>query len=815
MNELPKSGTLLLLLLSLLAVSVALVGIAVAQANCTVNSSGGCSGQAIVAPNESGNYTYTICFDFNGDRDVTDPGECTSTTLQVVDTTKPSASISAPNAKINFGDSITLIGTGTEPEGSTITQYEWKLGGTPVRTQQKNDPTDALALSDLEIGEHIVSLLVSSADGQISTAATQTITVSPPLVGNPVKIVPRVVTAGTSVRAYNMPGPLSSIECRASVDGVSSLCTSTGATVIGDPCISGRLTIPVVEFPTEIGAKKINFTIAASAAKVGAIAKRPVVQAGDLSFLVTPPQKEDAIPENFGLLRDPDFIPGGLNFEVSSSEPIVSIDSTDFTKGLFYALHRVKQCGLAEVVPLTPFEYSGTAKDQFVGKVDLPQDCLQGETCKYIIELIGVGSAGGQLIDFDFERGSDVMSVDPLVVDFGQVAAGDSADEQLVTITNNGADSLTNLKVVESSSRLAATIDATTLARGETATLSISLDTLATDIPSNYTETIGLTAKYGADAESVGISAKYEILEGGGGPGPTGGFLVATPASVNFGQLIAGETATQVVEIANYGDADVSGMDVAAPQEIDAALSATLLAPDETATLTMTLTVPPVVEDGDYSDSADVIAETGELVSIELSFKVGAESIACPTADMPTCEEGEAVDSQEDANGCTEFICISKQAKKDQFKKVPRNESTGPVPEKKGISTLALILTIILILLAIGFVVFVLAVREGWIDLNDYPLLRDWIRKLGLGSLFEREVEVSRFTPKPPPTFGGAATGTARPSPPKPPAPPTGQQPQQAVVKRQLTPDEKAKLDAYMKEHPEYSAWVKKRYGLK
>ncbi|HIJ98067.1 TPA: hypothetical protein H1009_03175, partial [archaeon] len=117
MNGLTKSGTILLLLITLLAVSVAFVGIAVAQSNCTVNSSGGCSGQAVVAPNEPGNYTYTVCFDFNGDRDVLDPGECTTTTLQVVDTTKPSALISLSDAdgKIEFGTALTLTGTGTEP----------------------------------------------------------------------------------------------------------------------------------------------------------------------------------------------------------------------------------------------------------------------------------------------------------------------------------------------------------------------------------------------------------------------------------------------------------------------------------------------------------------------------------------------------------------------------------------------------------------------------------------------------------------------------------------------------------------------------
>ncbi|HIK02875.1 TPA: hypothetical protein H1012_03470 [archaeon] len=812
MNGLTKSGTILLLLITLLAVSVAFVGIAVAQQNCTINSSGGCTEQNITAPDQPGNYTYEICIDLNGDTDVNDAGECSNETIQVSAGTVPVASISAPVTKINFGDSVSLTGSGTPPQGSTLTQYEWKLNGASARTQQKSDPTDILVINDLDIGKYAISLLVSSADGQTSTAATRTITVSPPLSGNPVKIVPRVVTAGTSVRAYNMPGPLSSIECRASVDGVSSLCTSAGATVI-DSCVSGRLTIPVVEFPTQTGAKKINFTIAESAAKVGTIAKRPIVQAGDLSFLVTPPQIQDATEANFGLLKDSDFIPGGLSFEAQSSIPIASTDTVDFTKGLFYALHRVKNCGITEVVSLTPLEYSGASKDQFVGTIGMPSDCLQGETCKYLIELVGAGSAGGQLIEFDFERGSDVMSVDSTVVDFGPVIAGDSADEQLVEITNNGNDVLTSLKVVESSSRLAATIDATALAPRETAMLSISLDTLATDIPSNYSEVIGLTAQYGADTEAVGITAKYEILEGGEIE-PTGGFLVATPASVNFGQLVIGETATQVVEIANYGDADVSGMDVAAPQELETTLSATSLAPDETATLTMVLTIPPIAEDGEYSDTADVIAESGESVSIPISFKVGSESLACPEAELPTCEENEAVDSETDESGCNVFVCVSKAAKKNATKRLPP-PGEEPESEKKGISKLALILTIIIIILAIGFVVFVLAVREGWIDLNDYPLLRDWIRKLGLGPLFEREVEVSRFTPKPPPSFGGAAAGAARPIPPRPPAPPSGQQPQQPVVRRQLTPDEKAKLDAYMKEHPEYAAWVKKRYGLK
>ena len=121
MNGLSKSGAILLLLIAFLAVSVAFVGIAVAQQNCTVNSSGGCTGQAIIAPNEAGNYTYTICFDFNGDKDVLDPGECTTTTLQVIDTTKPSALISASSDKISFGTTLTLTGSGQPPADAGVT----------------------------------------------------------------------------------------------------------------------------------------------------------------------------------------------------------------------------------------------------------------------------------------------------------------------------------------------------------------------------------------------------------------------------------------------------------------------------------------------------------------------------------------------------------------------------------------------------------------------------------------------------------------------------------------------------------------------
>ena len=400
------------------------------------------------------------------------------------------------------------------------------------------------------------------------------------------------------------------------------------------------------------------------------------------------------------------------------------------------------------------------------------------------------------------------ISIQPAILDFGEILAGGTSSLE-VTITNTGDGTLSSLEATTTSTRLELSIDKTSLGAGESAALTVNLIVEADAQSSNNIDSISLAAVSAGQQKALSIAATYNIIGGAEQPSTRVGILVATPSTVSFGQLKGGETATQVVSIANYGSRGISELDTVAPDEITATLSKTSLGSDESATLTLDLTAPSGATLGSKTGMVDVVGGGGETVSISVNYAVGNESLACPTVEPPSCKKGDTVDSTKDETGCTVFVCTSLAVKKASVRpQLNKTTVTTPVEKEKGIG-LPVIIAIIVLVIGLAFGLLIVAVREGWLDLNDYPVLKDLLRKIGILSLFEREVEVSRFTPRPP-SMGTGGT-------PKPPAyrpPPASVQAQQPAARRQLTPEEKARLEKYMKEHPEYAAWVKKRYGL-
>ncbi len=127
------------------------------------------------------------------------------------------------------------------------------------------------------------------------------------------------------------------------------------------------------------------------------------------------------------------------------------------------------------------------------------------------------------------------------------------------------------------------------------------------------------------------------------------------------------------------------------------------------------------------------------------------------------------------------------------------------------------ILVVVAVAGGIGFALF--AIREGWIPLYKYPALQEAFSKMGLSSLVEQPMDFAprpRFTPSMPMEAprqmeAAAEIGGERKISPAPPA--VGAQP--IAVKPQMppmSPEQRAKMEAYVKQHPEYAAYLKQKY---
>ena len=95
-----------------------------------------------------------------------------------------------------------------------------------------------------------------------------------------------------------------------------------------------------------------------------------------------------------------------------------------------------------------------------------------------------------------------------------------------------------------------------------------------------------------------------------------------------------------------------------------------------------------------------------------------------------------------------------------------------------------------------GFVIF--ALREGWIPAHSVPWLVDAFKKVGMGDLIEKPVDLTpkpRFArPSPRPAAAPRPAGAQRPAP--------GPAPKPAAQT----------WDAYYKAHPEYAKKIREYY---
>ncbi len=125
-------------------------------------------------------------------------------------------------------------------------------------------------------------------------------------------------------------------------------------------------------------------------------------------------------------------------------------------------------------------------------------------------------------------------------------------------------------------------------------------------------------------------------------------------------------------------------------------------------------------------------------------------------------------------------------------------------PAKRNLMPVFVVLIIFTIS---GAVIF--AIREGWISLDEYPWIKELFEKMGLSFLIEKRTEIRpkpRFTPPMQMGMTKPQVPTAiRPVLGVPAKPVSAQMPP-------MSPEQKARTEDYMKQHPEYAAYMKQKY---
>lgn len=720
---------------------------------------------------------------------------------------------------------------------------------------------------DLNVGIHKIAVLANDSKGTVigpGCYAKDLVVNAQPL-GEPVQVVPRFVTTGNLVRAYNVTPGYPNIYCKVSYSDQDVPCGLLLKSQPVDICKKGKLNSPVLEFDLH-EAKAHIFTIAKTQAT--GIPVTPAVGVGEMDIgLVSPAGNGD--PSDFGALVDEDFQPSGLQLQVSTGENIDQSARAPLVKGVFFSLYRVKDCGLKQVVPLTQMSYFGRQKNFFVGYIDQPQDCQVGESCSYVGEIIGLNgrSKGGFLFSFTYGREIATLSSDPATYDFGELTAGTTTDEATISIANSGAAVVDSLTATPTSTRITATLSTNTLEVGETADLVVQVNVEEAAAAGAARDYVNISGVSNGEALSVAVPIIYTVAAGEiiiPPPPPEQVTIGAkvTPQKWDIGKLAAGKDTAKEFTVGATKGTDGVSVEIEIPEEdldsfVSDVASLDLGAGETKATVTFTAAKPP----GKYASTItfkfakeDAEPESVEVpVTYEVTEDVQAlynsansryESLddkligfSGPLAQNPARaaelkpDKETAESSLKAAKADLSKAQTAIKAKNDESAKASIAEANDKLDEaKRAIDKIDSVLnaipkpkerknlTPIIILLAIVAVIAggIFAVREGIIPIYKYPQIQAIFEKIGLSSLIEPPLEAKpRFTPE----FGGMQQ--QRPQSQYPPQEPAekpdelgGTQPA-GTVKPQMppmTPEQKAKMAEYIKQHPEYAAYLKQKY---
>ena len=210
----------------------------------------------------------------------------------------------------------------------------------------------------------------------------------------------------------------------------------------------------------------------------------------------------------------------------------------------------------------------------------------------------------------------------PGSIDFGDVPVGNSLT-QTIALTNSGNGSLTvgEISVIGTEFSVTGMAIPWTLGVGESATLSVAFEP---PLVGSVTGSISLTS-------DAAISPTLILLAGNGVS--SNGLLSLTPASLDFGDVTVGSSATRSVTLTSLGSTVVlvSTSEVTGAEFSVAGLALPLnLSPGETVTFSLTLTPTAagsvngnVALASDASNSPTVVSLTGNGIDAVTSHVVG------------------------------------------------------------------------------------------------------------------------------------------------------------------------------------------------
>ncbi|HIJ98490.1 TPA: fibronectin type III domain-containing protein [archaeon] len=753
----------------------------------------------------------------------------------------------------SFGQEVNFVGSGTASFGRTIVGYEWSSNIDGVLGTASSFTT-----RDLSVGSHTITLTVTD-DAGATASTTRILTVKQQSLGSPVQVVPRFVTLGNVVRAYNVTPGYPNVFCKITYGDQDVPCGTFVKSQFAEVCPRVRLNSPVLEFDL-IENKSHLFSIAQSASST--IPIEPIVGGGELEVqLLSPSGSGD--PQNFGTLADEDFLPSGLKLEIGTPVNIDKVKvGANYVNGVFYSLYKANNCGLKEITPLTPMDYFGRQRNFFVSFIQ-PSDCELGQTCNYVGEVIALNGKerGGLLYGFSYSRPLGIIATAPTSYDFGNVTPPYTATIT-ITIENTGPELIQNLSAATNSPRLTLSLDKLALQGGETAVLSITTSLAATATAGNYRDEINITSASGVDVDKKVIPITYNVVVPEEIILPPPPEIIPPPpitigATVSPGTWDIGKVAQNKMVEQNFAfgitadPADVK-VEVGIPLEFADSFVSEKASINVGGGETRTKVAFTANKDiGTYSTKISFIFTkpglTPETIDVPITFEI-AEDIQGlldaakseynqlnskfenfdailennnKLASQVQEDRTKARESLEDAKTALDKAENSLKSKNNEQAKQFISEADDKLTEaRRAINNISSVVNdvqetpkknllpvfiIVIVASALGF--FIFAIREGWIPLYKFPWLKDLFEKIGLGSLIEKPVDLAakpRFTPQ--------ALGVARPQPivQRPPGAP-GQPAPVRPVTPPMTPEQRAKMEAYARQHPEYAAYLKQK----
>ena len=196
---------------------------------------------------------------------------------------------------------------------------------------------------------------------------------------------------------------------------------------------------------------------------------------------------------------------------------------------------------------------------QFTLTVAVDEAVAQGTVLDFTVAVVS-GSVDGNDLNDDATAGTTVneapeglLAIDPASVDFGDAIVGDTSSTVFVTLSNDGDATLEITALTTATSPFARA--------GGTCSEMLPIAIAAGDdctIGYTFTPTVtgaaNLDVSVTADVPGSGVIA----LSGNGLPVPQG-LLVVAPASLDFGDVVEGDTsATMFVTVSNDGDATLT-----------------------------------------------------------------------------------------------------------------------------------------------------------------------------------------------------------------------------------------------------------------